>query len=430
MQRYAATLLILIFALLGGYGGFNLLIDPYDIVGGPAIDGVNARKTRLREDGGRITASHRIAAGGLGSAVFGSSRTVDGFPTTIDTWPGGMTNVGMRGSNAFELARAITLAARDPDFRCAVVGVDMDEFGDHAKSRATYWLTPLPDGSRMLSLARVALSPNSIARSVQTLTDNLTGAEADTPWREAYEPGEQRGRYTGAIPGSFAYANTYQFDPERLEYFEAALDRLTAQGVQVTGFVHPLHAWREEILFRAGREEDFFAFRREMAALFDRYADRPAAQPCIEGGAAVLWDFSGFQDISGLPAPGEAETVPHAAFYEPSHYLPEVGLAMLDRMRGETGEALYAAERFGLRLTGEIARDSEEAVRGRREAWRAREDNDVLNTALDALVSEGRAYQPEKRLFLTRDDWRELRRDLARVPPRRAAGLPGDERTR
>ena len=438
ITKYALTLLGLILALLAGFGGFNLLVDPYDVIDGPAIDGFNARKTRTHEDGGRITASHRIVVGGMGSAVFGSSRTVDGFPRFVDDWrgagpdsaldSGGLTNVGVRGSNAFELSRALTLAAHDPDFRCAVVGLDLDELGDHGKAAATYWVTALPDGSRLLGLARMALSPNTFARSVQTIVDNATGGGPDWRWSDEYEPGWQRGRFTGQVPGSFAFSSTYTFDPEREDYLDRTIDRLTERGVQVIGFLHPQHAWREEVWFAAGRGEDFLAFRRDMAALFDRYADRQPADACIEGGAAVLWDFSGFQDFQTTPAPGPEQTRSHPYFYEPAHYLPVVGEAILARLQGEAGEGVFAADRFGFRLTEEIARETEDDLLQRRSDFLARPENAALIAALEAVIEEDRTYRPEQRQFLNRDDWRVLERDLARIPER--SGVAGDDTPR
>lgn len=422
MRRYALILLAVTAIVLASFAGFNLLVDPFGVTGAPRIGGFNAVKTRLYQDGGRIHGADALARGAATSFILGSSRAVDGFPPEPDGWPGGMMNAGMRGTNLFELAQAMALAARDPDLRCLVIGLDLDEFGTHSKSKASFAISALADGNRGMALARMAMSPNTFAASLLTVADNAAGRGADTPWADAYEPGVQRGRYESGARGIYAYYLGYRHDDERMAYLDETLDALTAAGVQIIGLIHPYHAWREEALFRAGREEAHFALRRDLAALFARHADRAAADPCIEGGAAVLWDFSGFQDFAAIPAPGSSATEPHETFYEPSHYLPRIGQAMLDRMRGAPGAEPLSGGAFGLRLTPGNAAGSEADIRARRQAWLATPDGQAATAFLDGVVaSHPRAESPPPQ-FLNRDDWSDLRRALARLPDRGEAG--------
>lgn len=417
MRRYATILIGILLGGLAGVAGVNLVIDPYGVTNGPSIPGFNAEKTRQYEDGGRIAVSARLMNGGLGSIILGSSRAVDGFPRRTDDWPGGLYNAGMRGSNIFELTRAMAVAARDPALRCVAIGLDLDEFGDHSKAKATYWITALPDGDARLGLARMALSPHTLARSAQTVFDNATGGAPAAPFRDAYEPGEQRARYFSMIGNASDFMRGYRFDPDRLDFFSAALDRLTAEGVQVIGFIHPVHAFREELLFMGGGEARYFAFRRDLATLFAEYAARESAKPCAPGGAAVLWDFSGFQDFASTPPPGESETAAHPYFHEPAHYLPAVGKAMLGRMRGEKGDGVFSDVRFGLRLTPITAHESERAILARRDSWRRTPAGEIFIEEA-APVFAGRAAAPMARSYLNRDDWRDLEKALAAVPPR------------
>lgn len=422
MRRYAIILIGLLLGGLAGVAGVNLLIDPYGTLRGPSIAGLNAKKTRQYEDGGRIAVSARLMQGGLGSIVVGSSRAVDGFPRRTDAWPGGLYNAGMRGSNVFELTRTMAIAARDPSLRCIVVGLDLDEFGDHSKTKATYWITALPDGDARFGLARMALSPHTLTRSAQTVFDNATGGAPAPPFRDTYAPGEQRERYFRMIGNASDFMRSYRFDPDRLDFFAAALDRLTAEGVQVIGFIHPVHAFREELLFMSGGETRYFAFRRDLAALFADYAARDATTPCTPESAAVLWDFSGFQDFAVTPPPGESETAAHPYFHEPAHYLPAIGEAMLRKMRGEEGDGVFSDDRFGLRLTPQTARESEAAIRTRRDTWRRTPAGEAfIEEAAPRLARPAGA--PMARSYLNRDDWRDLEKALAAIPPR-AATLP------
>lgn len=418
MRRYAALLMIVFAALLFGFAGFNSLVDPFDITGAPDLPGVNERRSRIHADGGRVHAADLMARGAASSVLLGSSRTVDGFPRRPADWPGGIVNAGMRGTNAFELSQAMLLAARDPGLRCIVVGLDLDEFGTHSKAKSTYWLSALADGRRSWAFARVALSPNTFAAAVSTIADNLTGGSPRVPWQDLYEPGQQRSRYESGVSGIYRYYLGYDFDPDRIGYFARALDAATESGVQVVGFIHPLHAWREEALFRSGRAGEYFALRETLADLFVRHAGRTPDEACIEGGAAVLFDFSGYQDFAVRPAPGPEETAPHDLFYEPSHYLPHVGQAMLDRMRGEDGEGVFAAGDFGVRLTPGNAGETAEAVRRRREAWLASADGEAATAFIDGVIADRPAPERAPPAFLNRDDWLDLRRAAARLPQR------------
>tara|TARA_R110002096_G_scaffold312968_4_gene507289 strand:- start:937 stop:2232 length:1296 start_codon:yes stop_codon:yes gene_type:complete len=431
MRRYALIFPIVFAVILGGFAAFNALIDPYGVTGAPRLSGINAVKTRLHADGGRIHGADQMARGTADSYLLGSSRVVDGFPNRPENWPGGIRNAGMRGTNMFELARAMTLAARDPDLRCLVIGLDLDEFGTHGKTKASYALSALSDGNRGMALARMAMSPNTFAASVRTLADNLAGQGEETPWQDAYDPGQQRERYESGARGTYRFYLGYRFDDERLRYFEAALDTLAARGVQVVAFIHPYHAWREEALFRAEQESSYFALRRELADLFAHYetpnasvflSPREAANPCVEGGPAMLWDFSGFQGFATRAAPSPEATAPHESFYEPSHYLPQIGQAMLDRMRGAPGSDTLFDEPFGLRLTPATARASEAEIRARRDHWLETADGQDAAEFLDTVIAGRPSPESEPPQFLNRDDWQDLQRDLARLPDRAGAG--------
>lgn len=417
MPRYASTLLATLFASLILFAGFNTVVDPFGITGAPDIPGLTGRDTRLLEDGGRVHVADRLARGEDRSIILGSSRTVDGFPSEAENWPGGLYNAGMRGTNIFELTQAAALAAESPVLQCVVIGLDLDEFGTHSKAKATYWLSALTDGNRLFSLARVALSPNTFGASVQMIADNLTGGEPRVPWADTYPAGAQRERYENGTRGIYRWYLGYNFDPERLDLFESLLDRLTANGVQVTGFIHPLHAWREEAMWRAGRGEDYLAFRAELAALFERYADREPVSACTPGGSAVLWDFSGFQPFASQPAPAADQTEAHPAFYEPSHYLPHVGADMLERMRQVRDTGPFDLAPFGVRLTPQTAPASADAIRDRRAAWQQSEDGQAVTQLLDAVIAGNPAPEVSPPQFLNRDDRTSVSDKLDAIAP-------------
>tara|TARA_R110000868_G_scaffold4533_2_gene28482 strand:- start:6643 stop:7902 length:1260 start_codon:yes stop_codon:yes gene_type:complete len=417
MKHYARTFLIALLGLLTGFAAFNALIDPFGVTGAPDIPGLTVRETRLFDDGGRVHVADRLARGGDSSILIGSSRTVDGFPHDPTGWPGGIYNAGMRGTNIFELTQAMVLAARNPQLRCIVIGLDLDEFGTHSKAKATYWLSALNDGNRPLSMARVSLSPNTFGASLQLIADNISGGSPRVPWAETYPAGAQRERYESGVRGIYGFYLGYNFDPDRVALFEHALEALTANGVQVIGFIHPLHAWREEALFRSGRSETYFGMRETLTDVFARHAGANSGDGCIEGGGAVLWDFSGFREFAALPAPGPEQTAAHANFYEPSHYLPHIGQALLDTLRGAE---LQSDDVSGLRLEpGNLAASAED-IRIRRQNWLTTADGQAATQVFDAVEASGPQAEVETPQFLNRDDRRSLEDKISRIAPSRA----------
>jgi hypothetical protein len=420
MQRYARTFLITLFCTLAGFAGFNWLADPFAITGAPDLPGLTERDTRLYGDGGRVHVGDRLVRGGDGTILLGSSRTVDGFPHEPSGWPGGIFNAGMRGTNLYELAQAMTLAAAHPELRCVVIGLDLDELGNHAKAKPSYWLSALADGQPGQARIRVALSPNTFGAAASLIADNVSGGAPRVPWAEIYEAGAQRQRYENGARGIYRFYLGYHMDPERIDYLDRALDALTAQGIQVIGFIHPLHAWREEALFRADQTDAYLDLRATLTERFAHYADRAPADACVEGGSTTLWDFSGFQDFATLPAPSADQTAPHPTFYEPSHYSAHVGQAMLDRMRGAAVDGPLFEGAFGVRMTpGELAA-STRAIHERRAAWLASADGQAASNTFDLVIAEAPTAEGSTPHYLTRDDWQTLESNIARIASQRS----------
>lgn len=385
MQRYTRLFLIILAVALGLFAGFNAFVDPYDTGTGPRIAGLTAEKTRVHEDGRRVQVGHAIGQVSAGTLITGSSRTVDGFPMEVADWPGGLWNAGIRGSNAFELAHLAAIAGHEASLRCFIVGLDMAEFASGEKYKPAFPISRLADGRRWLATARVTLSPNTFARAVQTVQENITGTAPLPPFREVYEPGEQYRRFINTPVPTLAYYQSMRTSAERMDFLFLTLEALAREGVQVIGYIHPVHAWNEESLFAAGRAQDYFDFRADMARRFAALAEAGSpVNACVPGGTAVLWDFSGYQPPSTTPLPGPDQTVSHDVYHEPAHYLPALGLQMLAVM--QAGEPM---DGFGINLSQTDPRHSEAGILERREAYLATQDGE----ALQAMLAPARTQQ-------------------------------------
>ena len=417
MRAYLRVLIGVFVCFLGFTTFVSVAVDPYDILGGPKIAHFNRDKTRIDEDGRRVTVGQEILTGGHRTLLFGSSRAVEGFPRALDDadWPGGLYNAGIRGGTAFEMARALAVAGRSPDLRCVVVGLDSLGFQTIIKSRATYWISALPDGNAALAAARISLSPHAFYRSLQTLRDNVFGRPPRVRYPDVYKPGEQRARMLDGAQSFLINSQYFFYDPDRLQFMLQALDGLAARGVQVMGVILPRHPWHDEAIYQSAHRADDEAWRGDLARAFqDMSAHRPSA-PCVGTEGAALWDFSRFQ-VTPLPSvPSEQATQPQPHFYETTHFMPDIGTAVLDRIRGKTPQPPFDQPDFGARLTPQNLAEQDEKARERRARWQA-SDPDVpfiLQAYADMLAKVPPANTKDlPRISLSRDDLQTMVRDV------------------
>lgn len=403
MQRYTRLFLIILGSALAAFVAFNAFVDPYDTGTGPDIEGLTAHKTRAHEDGRRVQVGHQIGQFNAGTLITGSSRTVDGFPMQVEDWPGGLWNAGIRGSNAFELAHLAAIAGQDADLRCFIIGLDMGEFASGEKYKPAFPISRLADGRRWLATARVTLSPNTFARAIQTVSENMTGTAPEPPFRDVYAPGEQYRRFMNTPAPTLRYYDAMRMSAERMDFLFEALEALAGEGVQVIGFLQPVHAWNEESLFAAGRADEYFGFRAEMARRFAALSSSGSpVNACVPGEAGVLWDFSGYQPPSTTPLPAADQTATHPVYHEPAHYLPTLGLEMLAIM--QSGEP---RDGFGVNLTRTDPRDSEEGILARREAYLATPEGEALQALLEPALSE-RGARGWQSVSISHAEWRSL----------------------
>ena len=406
MKRYTLILLSSLFTFLATISLFNLIIDPYAATDWVKLDGINAHKTRAQEDGRRVTVSHQILKRPETSLIIGSSRVVDGFGETMDHWPGGLYNAGIRGSNAYELAHIVALAKQKKDLRCLVIGVDISEFSSGEKFKSAFLLSRFPDGSQWLSLGRIMLSPYTLTRAVQTLGDNIRGTAPKPPFQDVYETGKQRARFTNSVKGVMQSHQSLTVSQERIDYLFKALDVLAERGVQIIGYLHPIHAWYEEPSFQAGQEEASLQLRKTLLSHFQMLSEKhdPKA-PCTPDEEASLWDFSGFQPPSTTSIPTKLQTKSHDYFHEPAHYLPRLGNVILPVMQGKSKHQAS----FGVKLTPQTIDISTEQINVRRAAYMKTVEGQQLDKIIQSLSPRP---EPINAQALTQDDWDNLARLL------------------
>lgn len=397
------------------FGGFTFVVDPYHVLGWSEIPGINERRTRAHADGYRVRVGHGLIETDASTILLGSSRSHDGFPHELPDWPGGYANMAMGGTNAFELANAAVLAADNPNIDCAVIGLDLREFGDYPRADATYWITPLAGGSQLQAHIQTSLSLDAFARALQTVIDNITGG-SDVDWETAYAPENSRERFDTELEKRYRSYLGFVYDPERPEFLFRGIDALLARGIQVRVFIHPIHSRIEEARWRAGIDVEDLQLRRDLTRLAEDRNAAPPRSPCFPGGPLEVWDFAGFSEVSLSGPPSHSGDVLNPWYYEPSHYRPELGQAILSRLLAERLQTPLSPAEFGVRLTAENLDVHWETVSARRSAWLASDEWAQWVTAeYDRMEADPPPIEERPHIFLNRDDFISLERRVSRI---------------
>jgi hypothetical protein len=295
----------------------------------------------------------------------------------------------------------------------------MSEFSGGDKYKSAFHISRFPDGHRMSSIGRMMLSPNTLARSVQTLRDNISGGSDSPPFKDRYQAGEQRRRFLVAPAKTYEASQSLMVAPDRIDFLFEAIETLAASGVQIIGYIHPVHAWNEEALFRAGHTETHLALRRELASRFDNLAKAyDPVDPCTPDADAVLWDFSGFQSFTTTDLPKEDQEITHPLFHEPAHYLPAVGLEMTRRMLGQDQSEPVPPGVFGVKLTPDNLAATALDISARRDAYLLTPEGQKLGELLIQAQTQAPEISVQAVQPVTQEERNKLRQLLGRIQPR------------
>ncbi|MBI1212641.1 MAG: hypothetical protein GC190_14345 [Alphaproteobacteria bacterium] len=391
MTRYLRLLLGIPLALTFAMAAINVLVDPFDIYRIAAIKGFNEPKPERGSDGARVAIGFDLVRGKYAVLFLGTSRVQNGIPDQIDGLPSPIENAGMPSADVIEIARATALASRHKSLRCVFIGLDYEMADSSAKTKGTYWLSPLSGASPAMSRLRTALSITTFHRSLDTLSVDAFGMASG---KRVFGIKGQRARFVAITRDYFAKSRSFVYDPQRLRLIGIVVERLTRAGIQVVGFIPPIHAWNEEAFIRAGNADNAKRFRRDLVQIFDHASTRTPRAPCVAGGGAVLWDFGGFQPLSEVPIPASSATALQPYYRETSHFHTSVGTALVRRMLGLDYAIPFKAQDFGVRLTATKLDADLSAIDRRRSEWLARSAD---ATQLAAMISKWRKTDADKR---------------------------------
>jgi hypothetical protein len=370
-RRYIAWMLGTVLTLAMLAIALTVFADPYYLFGTPRIAGVNALKPRVYQQAS-LAKTTQMERARPRTLLLGNSRIEIGFDPDSSAWP----NSAQPVFNAAEAATSPLTAARrleDADTtappKLVIAGVDFPDFFQ-PPSDPSFILPLLPAEQRLLvdrdghpnadrwwqswrDRFAATLTVDALFDSVATLLDQdpqngtTMTPRGFNPLRE-YRVAAQRVGYHGLFEQKLAaFAAQYRRAPKldfsdtsRIESFRY-LDRLIgtarAHSQRLILVINPYHAQYLDLLKKIGLWPAFMAWKDSVV--------RTVAASRMPAGAIMLYDFSGYNEISEEPVPPEGDLHSTMRWYwEAGHYKSTVGDKMIARFFGRDNS-------FGIDLT-------------------------------------------------------------------------------
>lgn len=355
--RYLAVVALLLSFILAILGGFNILIDPYNIFRTPAIKGINEKKNER----GHITEPYRMLTESYDTLIVGSSRVQAIFCEDVTAIAPELNadciNVSTPHAYFPWLVNLVRHANRIRPVKRVILGLDFFGFnmtGGVFNPADEERLLDVPGKSdltlindvlrQLFASGTTELSINSFKDSIRTASITHGAPTATTTSQDAQEK-----IFVSFYPGVLGYYQNYSFSgaqgkPSSLAYFQALLNYCMQENIQVYFFISPVHAIMLDIF---QKHNLWTQYRQWESALATMVANANAS---LQSPLFVLWDFSGYNSITTTQVYNDNNKyTPNEYYADPFHYKRIVGRTMLETVLTGT----CPVQDFGVLLTSE-----------------------------------------------------------------------------
>jgi hypothetical protein len=398
-RRYVLAMLGGAVAAIAAAGALSWFIDPLGIYGSPRVQGLNALKPALKGRV-RIAKTLHVANDGWDCIVVGTSRGEAGIDTGHPYFRATPCfNAAQGGQHYEESRRLVDAAIHRGGLRRVVAMLDFEVANAHYEGPTDFD----PGNYRPWRRALLALNLELIEQALYTpMRQDADVLRRDHalwfPDGRFDFPPPPRGHRALALASEAGYFTKALFRGPRhefalatpasrpLEHLRGIAAQCSASGVELVLVVAPTHARQLEAISAAGLWPEFESWKRSLVAINEEEAARTRKPPF------VLWDFSGYSEITTEPFPPVDDTHTRMRWYfESSHFTPAAGDRMLDRIAGGSDPG------FGTRLTSDMLEAHLDRIRAARLSWRA-------SHPVDAAEVEGLASQFGARNGVPRPD--------------------------
>lgn len=375
-RRYSTFLLAFFCAKSLALGLFNVVVDPYEVLGMPKVENFNQFKPVLATHV-RLFKAMAITRSQYDFIFLGSSRTELGLDPThpVLANSGSGYNLALSGPNMYEVLRYFQHALNNqPQITQVVLGIDFFMFNQVRKNRPDFSDARLERQSLTLEeTLGVGFSLDALDSSYQTISSNLKSPNKPDSY---HSNGRRNLQYqinhllSQSRLKSFRFSlqeylkdrelyGEYYLSMEYLKDLNKLVEICQEKNIDLKIFISPSHATQWEAIREAGLWPLFEQWKGEVVQI------------------TPVWDFSGYNSITTEPISN-----PMKYYVDSSHYRPQVGHLVLNRMFQFQEENVPSD--FGIFLTRDTLEDSLERIRTNRELWVSK-TNDYRTLNLDEV---------------------------------------------
>lgn len=388
-RQYLLSYLLTLALALVLVAGINLIVDPqarFSVVERP---GFNQVKIALTPNG-RKGKANALRQCDYDTLVLGASTAETGITQQHPVLGASkFYNAALRGGSMYELRRMVQYALRYQQLDAVVLGLDFSTFSSSIVFLDDFADSPLSEVVSTGSLVRYLFSVQTLNMSVATVRWNASGnAKAffcadNGQHKRTYELVEAREAFD-FILRSYAEEQFSNYGAGDLHFQQLAamLQELRSANVAVYAFISPAQVIHRELVAEMGLLDEYENWKRQLAQIF---AAANSAVP--ERPAAVLWDFSGYSQITTEAIPAGKSGKFMRWYSDPVHFEPKVGNLILDRIFGLPPESNESAVDFGVVLTPENVEALLEQERRDSERYRREHPEELVH--LQNLLSGG-----------------------------------------
>jgi len=386
VYRYLIHLSASSILTLTAAASINWLADPYAIFGAPSIPDFNAAKPAIATNG-RIFKMAGYLHRPMDALILGTSRTIGGISPKHEAFNGLRTfNLAMAAQPNAESALIFKHVSDHNQLQMAVIGLDF--FASNA-------YLPFPDDFSQENFDRdrklkLLLSFDTLLASKKTLFQPGPAPTAPDAARlnvkkkftkQAFIDSEKGYMWEGTyLPGPKC---RYEFETGKgetgkiqlsppLEQIRSLIALAHQRQVKLWLFISPSHARQWETLAALGLWDRWEEWKRRLVKINEEEAVRAHQH------AFPLWDFSGYNSMTTENLPDA--NAPNAAmrgYTDSSHYKPNIGNLVLDRLFGLNMPDRQLPQDFGVKLSSANITPHLAGIRSARMRYRQTHPQDI-----------------------------------------------------
>ncbi len=369
MKKYLITLLSIVITILVVIASFNWLINPFDYLNSPEIEGVNKYKPKIRARMTKVYKTNQIKPATI---ILGSSRSLNMpsvHPSLVNE---PIYNLSLASGSGYEMFRMFQHAHANRPLKTVVIGLDEsfknstytnfndDRFlvtkdGDsNIKRFVQYWRDVY---NSLLSVDVIRASISTIKKqsdypintnSPLTMTNRVFNAGGhrhmfnanENQYLEKLKMIKQCSVNT-PLPNELSIKSSLA----ELKYFKIMLETAYRDNIQLYLFFSPIHARLQEVNCILDSGTGIEAYKYSVVHLVESVAKKYKKKPFI------VLDFGGYNRITTEPVPklDDKKTLMHW-YWEGSHYTSATASLMLDKLFENQSTDGTKSDNFGFKL--------------------------------------------------------------------------------